>query len=394
MLKSVFGATTALTSVTAAGVFTVSVTPVQVPVGIGSVIGSRWNIEKVGRFVAMSVPAVNIGNVPEGSWIQITATLAPTIQPQNQGLFRVVRSEASTVNPLNFGYSTVWIENANAIEEQNICDVHFYSFDSVMPGDTVHIDGNNWGSGNVGDWTVISAAAQSFTVDTSKKSPITHGVASALGIDSRLFTVSEADPTRLFKRVVSITPDSADASVSDIRFDTAAGYALISEAAGSVLTVLDKLDFPIDVFVGVDGYRDTVGLIGEANKVLYGVRNDPSTYPGIISAGSNVNISGPLVRRITAALVLRVQTGVSLQDIEDSVRSAVASVVNASGVGQSIAISSLIDAASEVTGVISVVVTYPVYGAGNDLIPVAPYEKAMVLDLNNDITITFTGDQQ
>jgi hypothetical protein len=66
--------------------------------------------------------------------------------------------------------------------------------------------------------------------------------------------------------------------------------------------------------------------------------------------------------------------------------------VNQSAIGEPLALSSIVTAASKVVGVLSVTILSPTYNAGNDLIPVQPYEKALVLDLDTDIQITFTGE--
>ena len=40
---------------------------------------------------------------------------------------------------------------------------------------------------------------------------------------------------------------------------------------------------------------------------------------------------------------------------------------------------------------VSVTIVYPSYTVGNDLIPVQTFEKPLVLSLDNDIGVTFTG---
>ena len=69
-----------------------------------------------------------------------------------------------------------------------------------------------------------------------------------------------------------------------------------------------------------------------------------------------------------------------------------ASVINSTGVGTSIAISNLISAAQSVNGVVSVVVLNPSFNSGNDLISIQPFEKPLVLNLDNDILVSFIGD--
>ena len=76
----------------------------------------------------------------------------------------------------------------------------------------------------------------------------------------------------------------------------------------------------------------------------------------------------------------------------DRVRSAVATVVNQTGQGTPVALSAIITAAQKVVGVIAATILSPAYNATSDLIPVQPYEKPLVLDLDQDIQISFSGE--
>jgi hypothetical protein len=69
----------------------------------------------------------------------------------------------------------------------------------------------------------------------------------------------------------------------------------------------------------------------------------------------------------------------------------VASIINQSPVGTSIAISDLISAAQAINGVAAVTVLSPAYGTGNDLINVQPFEKPLVIDIDQDIQVSFVG---
>ena len=99
-----------------------------------------------------------------------------------------------------------------------------------------------------------------------------------------------------------------------------------------------------------------------------------------------------MARRIQVSLALRVTTGISILDIQNKVRSAVAAVINETGVGAPVAISELISAAQSVNGVVAVTVLSPVYGTGNDVVSVQPFEKKLVIDLEQDIQVSFIGD--
>jgi hypothetical protein len=97
------------------------------------------------------------------------------------------------------------------------------------------------------------------------------------------------------------------------------------------------------------------------------------------------------VKRIQVGLSIRVKSGLNTQDIANRVRSAVATVVNQTAIGQSIAFSDIIDAARDVVGVVSVTIVSPLYSVAHDQIEIQPYEKPYVLDLTQDVQVSFLG---
>jgi hypothetical protein len=387
MPKSIFAGSTSLTSISTAGVFVVSGTPIWTYANSGPIAGKTWRVLKQGKFVALRYSIVTYGTGPdltgvtEGSWVKVDCS-----DSLNAGIFQVVRVYSDPED------ITFWIENPNAIEEDIVATMTFFTRDSMMPGDTLNISTDLWG--NKGAWTIqfvggTTSGTQfgnstTFTVvgtPTAKTGPI------ALGAAAPLVQVIEAKPTSLIKQISAIVPNQNDSSFLDVKFSTNALSSLISEAASTVLQPLDRLAFPEDVVIGADGYRESVGLIGEANKVLYGDTRDPVTYPGVVASGARVNIATPLIKRIQVALNLRING--NRDDIKDKVRSAVASLVNQTPIGQSIAISDIIAAAGKVNGVLAVSVLSPTFSSASDQIPVQPEEKPLVLDLASDVTITF-----
>ena len=357
-----------------------------------------WQIERQGRFVCyqyVSGGAPNLTGAQEGDWVFITADSLGTVNLRNTGWYRIVRIDNTT--------KTFWVENDNALEETATARMSFLTYDSIIPGDELSINTDLWGTGNLGTWVVESVDLVStggadnkwkFTLRTLDRTPeavITPGPG-ALGTNSSLIRVVEKAPSRLIKKISTISPNPLDSTLSDIKFDSWAGGTKVSEAAGTVLSSLDKLAFSTVLAAGIDGYRHSTGLIEEANKVGYGVDSDPSAYPGLIAAGANVNIEGPLIHRIQVALALRIRSGVNARDIKTAVRSAVAASVNRAGVGKQIALSDLVSVAQAVNGVVAVTVISPSYGPGSDVISVQPYEKPMILNLDDDILISFVGE--
>lgn len=396
--KSIFGASTTLTALTGTGTLSTGVTKLwkySQDTVTALTTGQNWHVEKQGGFVAFVYNGIGSPNgfslVREGDWVVVdprsvdsSYAASGTLNSLNRGVFRVVRTEVST--------STFWIENPNAIEENGTVDVMFLDYDSVLPADKLTINTSLWGVDNIGSWSVArinwSNQYQCF-LDVSVKAPVA-ATAGALGASSGLVQVYEAVPGRLIKQIQSIAPNG---TAMDIRFSTSAGSTKVNAGYGTVVSALDKLEFSTTAAVpGIDGYTHSRGLIEEANRVVYGDEAQSSTYPGIAAAGASIDISGPLVRRVAVSLALRVRSGISLLDVRDQVRSAVAAVINETKVGNSIAISDLVSAAQSVNGVVAVTVLSPTYGTGNDLISVQPYEKPLVNDIQQDIQISFVGD--
>jgi hypothetical protein len=196
---------------------------------------------------------------------------------------------------------------------------------------------------------------------------------------------------KLVRKLTSILPVTGGTQ-STLLLDAGISYAdRITATYGSTVRALSKLEFPLGVTEGKDGYAYNIGLIGEANRVLYGLESDPTTYPGVVASGASVNISGPVVRRVQVALGLRIRNGANRQATFDAVRSSVATYINGLGVGVPVAISSIVNAASAVGGVEAVSVSSPSYSTSSDQISVQPYEKPLVLQSDLDITLTLIG---
>jgi hypothetical protein len=361
-----------------------------------TVTDALFQFEHQGKFTSIVYAGIDgatpFSGVSEGDWVVVSAgTTSPVASSRNAGTFRVVR--ASTTQ--------LWIENANSTEEVAHASIVFVGGNSVMPGDTFTLNSTSFGTNNAGQYTVV--ASYSGTVDgvayanSTKQIVVTPAFPSAysgptvLGANNTLWQVAEGSASKLVKQLLVVSPNPLDGSLSDLKFAGTYGSERVNPVAGTVVTALDKLAFPTDLSTGTDGYAHAVGLLGAVNQTAYGDSSDPTQFPGIIAAGANINIEGPLVRRVQVSLGVRVRSGVATADIIDRVKSGVAQVINNTGIGQSIALGALVAAAQKVNGVVAVVITSPTYGSGNDLISVQPFEKALVLNLDQDVTVTLIG---
>jgi hypothetical protein len=340
---------------------------------------NAWIFEKQGEYMAVAHDGLDANPVTTGyvagDWVTFSGA---GLSVSNTGTFQIVGIDNSI--------DCIWVKNPNCVEQTVAATVEFATHGSVMSGDTLVIGGDEWNSANHGSYTILSVTDTTFTVAGPAIVPVTGPIA-ATGLNQ----IVSGTASTLVKRIRSIVSHPTDTGLMVVVFEDVANYSLISANYGSILKAQDKLAFPTNVYTGTDGYARSMGLIEEAVKVLYGDARDTDTYPGYVASGSNIAVSGPIVRRLNISVAVRIRGGGSTASIFNAVKSAVASVVNTSKIGQSIPFSDIVTSVSAINGVQAVTILSPTYGSGNDVIPVQPYEKAMILNVDSDVQVTIAG---
>ncbi|NBP13559.1 hypothetical protein EBU95_04055 [bacterium] len=306
----------------------------------------------------------------------------------NTGIFRVVRI---------YGQDAFWVEGVLTEEVTQLldpADLSFYSYDSIMPGDVLVVSGDVLGQSNIGQYTVLddSVDGSSFFPESTLlyTEPLTAAVVGAsLTNKSDQFYFLEQTPVKLFKKIVSIGPEDGD--LANILVDSPELISKLSSSNGAYLTMLNKLNYSTNIKYGIDGYQHYEGLMQEVNKVVYGDPTLPIQYPGVKAAGANVDIKPALIKKITMSVSVRIKTDLTYTEIQDSVKAAISGYIASLGVGESVSLSGVIATATNLEGIISVVITDPTFALGSDLIKVNPDEKALVINPATDITVTITG---
>lgn len=394
-------------------------------------------VERHGRFFAIiriSGPNLNLAtaDVKEGSWVKlrnVPATawnlitgytpgdrvsfgqviytaltsntgVAPDTSPTdwqvtqiaeaNQGIFRVVRT---------FGEDTFWVESDNMLEE--ICvlghadSLKFYTYDSVMPGDTLVISTAAFGAQNIGRFVVrdeLDNPGYSFPTsdriftDTIPNPPVANVL---LGGEANQVTIEEKDPLRMWKRVHAVGPGPG--ALAAILTDSPDLMSRAGSAVGTAITLRGKLDFDEDLNFGVDAYKYYQGLIKELTRVIYGDPVSPVSYPGVKAAGTAIDIKEAIIKRIKTDLSVRIRSGLPFGEVRDKIKAAVAGYINTLGVGQPVSLSKIVAVANAVPGVVAVAITFPAYDAANDIIAVGAQETPFVFDPTTDITVSVVG---
>lgn len=370
--------------------FSPSVNAVNVIQAIVSTGNTVYQIEKQGNFAAYidnsTSPTALSSSITEGHWVYITST---TLNPANTGFKQIVRVDRTT--------STFWIENPDCVEEvttlANDDFLKFLTYDSVIPGDALVINTNIFGDSNIGSFTV-SRLDENVGTTTTNAFYVTGNLSTlsstALGNNYIYVQIKEQTPIKLIKKIRSINLNKNNSNYYDITFDTDKYYNKISSVVGSTVKALDKLDFPTSLAKGVDGYSYNTGLLAEVNKIIYGDEQNPSVYPGVAAAGTTIDTAGPLVKRISLSIALRLKTG-NKEDTINRVKSAVASLINGSVAGISIPIGKIVGVVNDIDGVMSSSMISPTYNSTNDLILIQANEKPKILDIDQDISISIIG---
>jgi len=354
---------------------------------LADISGGIWRVEKQGNFACYILMPDNyssFGGPDELCWVNFADSGLPA---GNQGYFRIVNF-VNNGSSGAFKRNAIWVENPNAVEGvYTISDVFIYDQNSVRPGDTLNINGTVLGASVSGSYKVseITDAGTVTTITVTGNIPA-QGPVTLSGSTYGQFQVVPQKPARLIEKLAYVQPDGANIGYTLMGICSGNGSEYISAALGTVVTALDKLDFNTDLLSGIDAYRVNTGLIAQCNKIVYGDPSDTVTFPGVLSSGTNININGPIVTRVVLSMAVRIVQGIQ-NNIVPQVQNAVTQLINSNTIGTPIALSSIIDAASNVPGVESVVMISPPLTDSTDTISVQPYEKAMVINVN-DIAVS------
>jgi|GEM_PF-5243026 len=306
----------------------------------------------------------------------------------NYGIYRIVRT---------YGQDAFWVEG-NLVEEVtqilDPADMTFYSYDSIMPGDILVVSGDVLGQKNTGQYEVLNDAVDGSSLFPQSsvlytKAFVENAASKSLSNKVDQFFFLEKKPVKMYKKIVSVGP--AEGDLANILVDSPELITRLSSSNGAYLTALNKLNYDTNIHHGIDGYQHYTGLMQEVNKVIYGDPTSSIQYPGVKAAGANVDIKPAIIKKITMSVSVRIKTDLSYSEVQDSVKAAIAGYIATLGVGESVSLSGVIATATNLEGVVSVVITDPTFALGSDLIKVNPDEKALVINPSTDITVTITG---
>ncbi len=296
----------------------------------------------------------------------------------------------------DFNTNTIFFEGACVPETVTGATndaLNFIKYNSWSVSDRINVTNDALGASNNGIFTISGFVVNGSGVVEAQQLLIAEPmVAGAYSLAANI-VVAESEPIKVYGIVDGISASGTIANII-VGYSSKLGYPLPGAVSriskNAIITALNKLDFDTTVVQGVDGYKYNTGLLAEVNKVIFGDEDNSFMYPGVAATGTDLDISGPFIKRINVSLAIRAQQA-DQDNLIIKVKNAVATVINQSAVGESIALSDLVDAANSIDGVFSVVMLSPAMTSSTDLIKTQPYEKARVLDVDLDISVGLLG---
>lgn len=285
--------------------------------------------------------------------------------------------------------------NVNGVSESGLVaagdvEVHreaiqFKEYEGTVAGDIFTISDNFLGENNVGSYIVSEVLSDTEIIVTGNLEDVNKTL---LDSNFNKIYVEEQSAYVGYKQIELIATNPSNLNAKSVIFTSSNQFEKIGEIGGVSMSAMGKLEFPTEIVRGVDSYKFHTGLIGEANRIVYGEPRDNTTYPGVAAAGAEIFIKAPLVRRVEVSIDVRVKTGVPFSTIVEEVRNSIAALINSNPVGQPIAISNIVSNVDAIVGVRAVAISSPQYDAQNDVIRINAGEKALVLDIIADILVS------
>jgi len=294
------------------------------------------------------------------------------------------RSFLSVINPAAVNQSGLSAVTFSVNRPQ----IEFFQYDATVPGDKLVINGSVLGAGNAGTYQIFEVLSPTTAIITGV---VSQQYNTNLSTNSVSLSVQEGHAYTGYKQVKFVAAQPGTTNFNNIVFNTSAQFDKINLSGNVGLTSLGKLNFPTTFRSGIDSYNYDIGLIGEANRVIYGDPRDSITYPGVNAAGTDIFIREPLLKRIQIALAIRTNIGVSFAQITSQIQSTVYALIQSNPLGQSIDLSSIVEAVRAIPGVTSVVITNPAYSVASDEIQLVTGEKAFIANQISDISVSLIG---
>lgn len=319
----------------------------------------------------------------------LTTDSAPTSPSMNGNMpapFSVITTQSGTRTSMDVLNT---LPTPETVTITDIFEVHrpqikFYEYEATAPGDAFVITSDFLGEDNRDFWIVEEVVSPDVIIVSGTM--LAQDPTSIFGNEESLLVEEEFQYSG-YKQIRHVVADPNSSLRAIAVFSTKAQFNKINDFGSVQIATSSKFSFDPTLKKGLDSYRYHTGLIGEANRIVYGDPRDNTTYPGVAAAGAEIFIRESLFRRVSLGIDIRIETGIPFAQIVEQVRTNVSSLIDANEIGQSIAISDIVEIVNIIPGVRAVAISSPLYNAANDTIKISPAEKARIIDPSTDISV-------
>lgn len=274
---------------------------------------------------------------------------------------------------------------------KNVDDIVIYEGDSTLPGDTLHIQDRSSGrtfdwfaKNNTGTFQIIAAGCNSSDHRPFVRVKNTRGSSETVNVGQNLdgFYINESNANKFYSyRLISNSSVDAFNPLRRSLYMLPSNRSYkFTEANGTFVTHMGKLGFDLNTSTGTDGYLYYTGLLRRAQRTVDGFAPDAVNFPERRAVGSRIEVLPSLVKNLSMGLNITTNQGVTLQDVEGSVRSTIIDYVNNLGVGQDVILSAIIAKVMQIRGIAAATFTTPT--ANQERISIAANEKAVIMANN------------
>ena len=361
-------------------------------ISIGTGTGSQFDITVSNGFMTLTV---DVAGNPDADFSTVSLgddlILGSDFNAANQGDFKIIQSTLTSVTVVNIdaiAEADVVLTASTEVQIHNPAMI-FTQYEGSVAGDTIKIESDILGAANEGTFVINRVLDKNRVVTTDS---MVVSASTPLTDQFNEFKVVEGSVYESIKKIHTLAVNPTNPKQADIIFEGIEQFNKMNVVGGVNLSVQNRFSYPTTLQSGLDGYRFHNGLVGLANRIVYGEPRDRSTFPGVAAAGAEINIEGPLIRRIQISIAVRVNTGVPFPNIVDQIRSEISALINASKIGAFIAISDILKAASVVPGVTAVSIDIPDFSVEEDVIIINKKEKALIFNPVTDILVSQVGE--
>jgi hypothetical protein len=345
---------------------------------------TTWTVRKLSRgrvrYELLSGTASIPGGLLENDWVLVgngTTSYAGTTPAAfsvaaNQGWFQIRETDNSTYFDVD---NTSGVDDMPGMTNGSPAFI-FTRYHSARPGDQIVFGaGTPVGSSNQGTFTITAVPSTTSVQFTNGSGTALSATALGTSGVSDLKVLDQGYQT--YRKVILIAPKPQDpANRAIIEVSPGTDMGLISANQSATVQLQNRLNFPQTAVNGINGYSYWIGAKRTAQRVVDGYAPDLDAFEGQKASGTFIEARESQLQRVKLSFHIKTKDGVTLNSIQDDLKSRLVGFINSLGMGGDIVMLDLYDIIKGVPGVESAVLVTP--APSTAIIPVSSRARAKI----------------